>query len=96
VPRERGADPTTDRVNAFIEADNALNDLLGSFLRRRVGISKRLMSAASILVAEFNLSSHDALLIAVARETRVQHLVSFDRDFRRVDGIELWDGLLLP
>jgi predicted nucleic acid-binding protein len=89
-------DVTRDRINAFRKADNALNDLLTSFLRRRFVISRRLMKAASVLVARFNLSAHDALIVAVAHESRVPHLVTFDRDFRRVDWIELWDGLLIP
>jgi predicted nucleic acid-binding protein len=52
------------------------------------------MRAAASLVATFNLKAHDALVVAIAREIGVPHIVSFDRDFRRVDGIELWDGPL--
>lgn len=71
-----------------------LNELLASFRLRRVAISRRLMRAAASLVATFNLKAHDALVVAIAREIGVPHIVSFDRDFRRVDGIELWDGPL--
>ena len=87
-------DPISDRINAFRKADGALNDLLTSFLRRRVGINRPLMRVASRLVATFNLKAHDALVVAVAHALGVPHIASFDRDFRRVDGIELWDGSL--
>ena len=90
------SDPTKDRINAFAKADDALSDLLTSFLRRRVAINRPLMRAASRLVATFNLKAHDALVVAVAQALHVPHIASFDRDFRRVDGIELWDGLLTP
>jgi predicted nucleic acid-binding protein len=96
VPNQQGHDVVSDRINAFNKADNLLNELLASFRRRRVAISGRLMSAASRLVAMLNLKAHDALVVAIAHEIGVPDIASFDRDFRRVDGVELWDGLLMP
>jgi predicted nucleic acid-binding protein len=41
-------------------------------------------------VARYELNAHDALVSAVTLATPSPHLVALDRDFRRVDGIELW------
>lgn len=40
--------------------------------------------------------SHDSLVVAVAFDLGVPDVAATDRDFRSVDGLELWDGLLLP
>lgn len=96
LPDRIESDLTGNRINAFRKADDALNDLLTSFLRRRVAINRPLLRVASRLVATFNLKAHDALVVAVAHALGVPHIASFDRDFRRVDGIELWDGLPMP
>ena len=96
VSNEPSGDVVSDRINAFKKADNLLSELLASFRRRRIAITGRLMSAASRLVAVFNLKAHDALVVAIAREIGIPDIASFDRDFRRVDEIELWDGPLPP
>ncbi len=76
-------------------ADKLLADFLSAFACQEIAITKPLMLAASRLVANYDLSAHDALVVAVARELSVPHIASFDRDFRRLDGMELWDGLLV-
>ena len=53
------------------------------------------MEAASDMVARFDLNAHDGLVAALARDLGVSHIASLDRDFRRVDAIDLWDGLLV-
>jgi predicted nucleic acid-binding protein len=93
VPTRRGADPVSDRTNAFAEADSALHTFLAAFNRREVPVTKNLIKSASIYVAEYNLGSHDAISIAISR-SGVPDVAAIDRDFKRVDGIELWDGLL--
>jgi len=92
---QKGIDPISDRINAFGEADVALNNFLAAFDRREIKITKRLMNAASELVARFHLSAHDAIVIAVSIDTGITDIVAIDNGFKRVDGIELWDGLLL-
>jgi predicted nucleic acid-binding protein len=84
-----------DRIEAFGFADKLLTDFLNAFGCQEIAITKPLMAAASRLVAHHDLSAHDALVVAVAQELGVTHIASFDRDFRRLDGIELWDGLLV-
>ena len=93
IPSQRGTNLASDRVNAFSEANTALQTFLSAFNRREVRATKDLMKSASGLVAEFNLGSHDAIVIAISR-TRVGDVAALDRGFKSVDGIELWDGLL--
>jgi predicted nucleic acid-binding protein len=83
-----------DRIEAFGVADKLLADFLSAFGCQEIAITKPLMSAASRLVAHHDLSAHDALVLAVAQELSIPHIASFDRDFRRIDDIDLWDGLL--
>jgi predicted nucleic acid-binding protein len=83
-----------DRIEAFGVADKLLADFLSAFGCQEIAITKTFMSAASRLVAHHDLSAHDALVVAVAQELSVSHIASFDRDFRRLEGIDLWDGLL--
>ena len=93
IPSQRGTNLASDRVNAFSEANTALQTFLSAFNRREVRVTKDLMKSASGLVAEFNLGSHDAIVIAISR-ARVGDVAALDRGFKSVDGIELWDGLL--
>jgi predicted nucleic acid-binding protein len=95
VPIQRGMDPLTDRINAFAEADAKLIGFLARFRKYEVRITKALMRAANHLVAHYGfLSSHDALAVAVSRDVGIADIAALDRDFKNVDGIELWDGLL--
>jgi predicted nucleic acid-binding protein len=93
VPSRRGTDLVSDRANAFSEADDALQTFLAALNRKEVSVTKNLIKRASSYVAEFNLGSHDAISIAISR-SGVPNVAAIDRDFKRVDGIELWDGLL--
>ena len=93
VPSQRGADLASDRANAFTEANTALQTFLSAFNRREVRVTKTLMQRATAHVAEFNLGSHDAIAIAISR-AGIPDVAALDRDFRKVYGIELWDGLL--
>jgi predicted nucleic acid-binding protein len=93
VPSKRGLDLASDRANAFIEANAALQTFLSAFNRKEVRVTKQLMKSATTHVAEFNLGSHDAVAIAISR-TGVPDVAALDRGFKNVDGIELWDGML--
>jgi len=90
-PTEATGDPREDRKTAFQEANRHLNTFLGLFETYTVEFSQELAEVASIHVAEYNLRSHDALFVALSTVTRVSHLVAFDSDFRRVDGLTLWE-----
>ena len=73
----------------------ALRGLLSRLRKVEIHISQTLIESASSLVAEFGfLSSHDALALAIARDAQTLDIAALDRDFRKVDGIDLWDGRL--
>jgi predicted nucleic acid-binding protein len=80
------------RDRAFRLAERALDRFLAAFNRQQIALTRALARIASQAVAKYNLGSHDAVVIAVSRYTHVAHIAALDRDFRRVDGIELWDG----
>ena len=95
IPSQREREPQSDRINAFTQANAALRALLFRLHKVEIHISKSLIASASSLVAEFGfLSSHDALAVAIARDAQTFDIAALDRDFRNVDGIELWDGRL--
>ncbi len=89
-------DLAVDRMNAFTEADQNLDQFLATFNRSRINITSALMRKASAFAAQYNLNSHDALMVAILRNLGVSHLIAIDQDFRVVDPLELWDGLLIP
>lgn len=95
-PARGGIDITPNRLNAFAESDSALENFLAAFNQRQINISRALMRQASAMAARYDLQSHDALVVALARDIGVANLAAIDRGFRVVDGLELWDGLLHP
>jgi predicted nucleic acid-binding protein len=95
VPRQRGMDQLTDRINAFNEANADLLGFLARFRKYEVRITKARMRAANAVVARYGfISSHDALAVAIAHELGITDLAALDADFKNVNGIELWDGFL--
>jgi predicted nucleic acid-binding protein len=96
IPTQKGIDLAADRMNAFSEANTKLDQFLAAFNRHRVDIRRPTMHRASAFAASYDLNSHDALVVAVLRDFGVSHLVAIDTDFRQVDPLELWDGLLIP
>jgi predicted nucleic acid-binding protein len=93
VPGQRGIDQVADRQNAFAEADAQLARFLSTYSTRRVQISRKLLSLASTMAATYNLSSHDALIVAISWYSGVVDIAALDQGFQDVDGIELWDNL---
>ena len=79
-------------LTPFAEADLALQTFLASYNTQRMVVTRRLLRLASTEVAKHNLRSHDAAIIAILRDTGITDLVAIDKDFRRVDNLELWDG----
>jgi len=79
--------------NAFREANRRLSTFLATFKRRRVLIGQRLLQLASKMAATYDLSSHDALVVAISGSADIPDIAALDADFRSVDGIELWDNL---
>ncbi|MEX0786140.1 MAG: type II toxin-antitoxin system VapC family toxin [Dehalococcoidia bacterium] len=81
-----------DRDDLYKLGDDFLADFLSRFNRYEVRLSATLQNNARRLMASYNLRPMDACLVAGAFQTGVQHVASLDRDFRRVDDIDLWNG----
>ena len=96
IPKHRGIDRAADRMNAFTEADTKLEQFWAAFNPHRVDITRSLMRSGSAFAASYDLNSHDALVVAILSDLGVPNLVAMDKDFRPVDPLELWDGLLIP
>jgi predicted nucleic acid-binding protein len=67
-----------------------LEGLLAPFPWYEIAVTDDVRVHALQLMAAFNLDAHDATHVACAQEAGVLDFVSFDRDFRRVDGLHLW------
>ena len=93
IPSQRSTDPVTDRLNAFAQADQSLQTFLAAFNSSQIRVSPRIIGTASRLVATYELQSHDAVVAAVAQEIKIRDIAATDQGFRRIDDIELWDGL---
>jgi predicted nucleic acid-binding protein len=87
-------DPGLDRSRAYSTGDRFLKDFLRLFRRYEVRIGVRLLDRALSLMERYNLTSHDACVLAIAFYTDVLDVGSLDRKFRRVDGIQLWNNHL--
>lgn len=72
--------------------DDALTSFLNQFDQYEVRLTVRLHNEVGRAMAEHRLRPMDACLVAAARRTQVNHIVSLDRDFQRVDGIDLWNN----
>jgi predicted nucleic acid-binding protein len=68
----------------------ALQDLLDAFGWFEIGVTPDVRVHALQLMAQFRLDGHDATHLACAQAAGLTDLASFDRDFRRVDGLDLW------
>jgi predicted nucleic acid-binding protein len=66
-----------------------MTGLLAPFPWYEIGVTDVRVHALQLMTA-FNLDGLDATHIACAQAVGVSDIVSFDRDFRRVDGLHLW------
>jgi predicted nucleic acid-binding protein len=72
----------------------ALARLLSHFNVEEVNLTEHIREAARLLMAEYNLKSHDAAHVATAFAAEVVDFASFDSGYRRVDGLYLWNDLI--
>jgi predicted nucleic acid-binding protein len=71
--------------------DDALSSFLAPFRQYEVRLSARLFVETREVMANYGLKPMDACFLAAAERVEVQDIVSLDSDFRRVDGIHLWN-----
>lgn len=84
-------DPVGLRASLYILGEEYLNVYLDSFSRYEVRFSRALQRETRESMALHNLKPMDACLVASAQRAGTDHIVSLDSDFRRVDGIHLWN-----
>ena len=75
----------------FAEYRRALEALLGQFAWDEIALTPEIRAEALALMVEYDLGSQDAVHLASARLAGVRDFASFDRAFRRVDGLHLWN-----
>ncbi len=68
-----------------------LEDLISRFERNEVAVTPEVRTRAIGYVSTYNLKPQDAAHLACAHESGVVDLASFDEDFRRVGGLNLWN-----
>jgi predicted nucleic acid-binding protein len=85
-----------DRSHWLRVADILLGQFLAQFPRTEIRLNQRVVSLAIELVGRFNLQSYDAVHVASAFHAGCTDIASLDKDFRRVEGIDLWNNRLRP
>ena len=76
---------------AYLKAMRAwLEQLLQAYPWAEIDLTSAIAQRALQYVEQYNLDTHDAAHWASAEEAGVMDLASFDRGFRRVDGLHLW------
>ncbi|MGI8553108.1 MAG: type II toxin-antitoxin system VapC family toxin [Dehalococcoidia bacterium] len=78
-------------VEWFVEL---LTQLLSDFEWVEISLTPEVRSAATAYMAQYNLGSQDAIHLASAVGEGVHDLASFDRQFRRVGNLFLWNDLV--
>lgn len=68
-----------------------LDDLLSPFEWQDVPTTNDINRLAVTYMARYNMDAQDAVHLASMHVAGVNHLASFDRIFRRVDGLNLWN-----
>jgi hypothetical protein len=68
-----------------------LDDLLSPFEWHDVPTTNDINRLAITYMARYNLDAQDAVHLASMQVAGVNDLASFDRIFRRVDGLSLWN-----
>ena len=87
-------DPASERRLSYQLANDYLDEFLGLFRRLEVRLTSRIQRRTWQLMATHGLKPMDACRLACAMHTGSPHIASLDRDFRRVDGLHLWNDLI--
>lgn len=77
---------------AYVQAfASGLSALLAQFSWVEIDLNPQIRAAAIQLVAQYSLGGQDAVHVASATWAGVLEFASFDRSFRRIDGLSLWN-----
>ena len=84
-------DPVHIRGLLLQFGEDALSSFLASFKQYEVRLSAPLFAETREIMARYGLKPMDACFLAAAVRIGVTDIVSLDSDFRKVDGIHLWN-----
>jgi predicted nucleic acid-binding protein len=70
---------------------HTLDDLLSPFEWLEIPTTTAVNRHAITLMGRYNMDAQDAIHLASMHLAGIDHLASFDRIFRRVDGLNLWN-----
>jgi predicted nucleic acid-binding protein len=70
---------------------NTLDSLLSPFEWHEIPTTNHINRRAITYMARYNMDAQDAVHLASMHVAGVDDLASFDRIFRRVDGLNLWN-----
>lgn len=84
-------DPSEGRMAYFERGEQLFDAFMDLFSYVETRLSRPLQRETRVQMAQHNLNSMDACLLASARRAGTDHIVSLDSDFRRVDDIHLWN-----
>lgn len=79
------------RIPYMKRGDRLLKQFLSEFPVFEQRILKTIKDNAVDIMAMYNLDSYDAIHIGTALYRKVYDIVSFDKDFRCVGAIQLWN-----
>jgi len=85
-------DNLAGRVPYLKRGDRLLKQFLSQFPAYEQKILKTIKDNVVDIMAMYNLGSYDAIHIGTAIYRKVYNIASFDEDFRRVGGIQLWNN----
>ncbi len=71
-----------------------LEDFLANFEWAEVALTPTIRSAALTFMAQHNLGAQDSVHLASAGLEHVADFASFDRGYRRVNGLHLWNDTI--
>lgn len=74
--------------------ERSLTVLLDQFAWDEVSVTPAVRALALRAVTHYNLRPYDAVHLACATISGVTDIASFDKAFRRVDGLNLWNDLI--
>jgi predicted nucleic acid-binding protein len=81
-----------ERLHWLRIADRLLRQFLSDFYQKEVRLNRRVLNRMVDIMGRHNLKSYDAIHIASASDVGCRDIASFDSDFRRIDGIRLWNN----
>lgn len=91
IPGSLWVDDPSIRKQMFENADRVLNNFLELFEVYEVRLTKRLLIRTRDTTAQYDLGSHDSLVVATALNIGVSDIVAIDEHFLSVENVDVWN-----